>query len=319
MIKLGIVGVTGLVGNKIFEILKEENLAQDVELFLMASEKSSNKKVFYYGKIFDIFELNEKCLDFGLDYVIFSAGDAISKVWAKRFVEKGTVVIDNTNAFRKDEEIPLVVPEINSDKLSNETMLISNPNCSTIQLAVVVDVLMKMSKVKKIVVSTYQSVSGAGRKALNDFKFNTGEYFPVNIHENIIAEIGSVDEDGFCTEERKIMFELNKILDSKFEVVATAVRVPVLYTHGESVYVEFEDDFDVNELKKELQKVEHLRVDDLFYSKDAINSNKTFVCRIKQQNKKSVSFFIFADNLRRGAAFNAVGILKRLIKLKNQH
>ncbi|MBO5344331.1 MAG: aspartate-semialdehyde dehydrogenase, partial [Clostridia bacterium] len=239
MVKLGIVGVTGLVGNKILEILKEENLAQDVELFLMASEKSCNKKVFYYGKIFDIFELNEKCLDFGLDYVIFSAGDEISKVWAKRFVEKRTVVIDNTNAFRKNEEVPLIVPEINADKLSNETMLISNPNCSTIQLAVVVDVLMKMSKVKKIVVSTYQSVSGAGRKALNDFKFDTGDYFPVNIHENIIAEIGSVDEDGFCTEERKIMFELNKILDSKFEVVATAVRVPVLYTHGESVYVEF--------------------------------------------------------------------------------
>lgn len=316
MIKLGIVGVTGLVGNKILEILKEENLAQDVELFLMASEKSCNKKVFYYGKIFDIFELNEKCLDFGLDYVIFSAGDEISKVWAKRFVEKGTVVIDNTNAFRKNEEVPLIVPEINADKLSNGTLLISNPNCSTIQLAVVVDVLMKMSKVKKTVVSTYQSVSGAGRKALNDFKFDTGDYFPVNIHENIIAEIGTVDEEGFCTEERKIMFELNKILDSKFEVVATAVRVPVLYTHGESVYVEFEDDFDVIKFKKEMQKLEYLEVDDLFYSKDVINSNKTFVCRIKQQNSKSVSFFVFADNLRRGAAYNAVGILKKLIELK---
>ena len=214
MIKVGIVGATGLVGQTILSVLKEEHLIDNVKLFLMASKESSSKSIVFDGKEYNVYELTEDCLNEKLDVVIFSAGDEISACWCERFAGTGAFVIDNTNAFRKREDSPLVVPEINGELVGKNTKIISNPNCSTIQLAIVVDALRKIVNVDQIVVSTYQSVSGAGKDALKDYQTGEKIFFEYGIKDNIIARIGTVDETGFCSEERKIMFELNKILNS---------------------------------------------------------------------------------------------------------
>ena len=315
MIKLGVVGATGLVGLKILEVLKEENLLEDVELFLIASEKSANKKMWIYGKVFDIFELNEKCLEKHFDVVMFSAGESVSLKWAKAFADKGAFVIDNSNAFRRIENIPLVVPEINGDEISSKTKIISNPNCSTIQLVIALNEILKVQNVTKVVVSTYQSVSGAGKKAFFDYKYHTKDYFEKGIVENVIPCIGDMFEDGCCLEEKKIQFETNKILKTDFDVVATSVRVPVPYCHGESVYVELDGEVNIEEIEEVLNQKEYIKVGDMFLPTDCENTNLTYVCRLRKVSANGIAFFVIADNLRRGAAFNAVEIYKKIRKI----
>ncbi len=317
--KLAIVGATGLVGQKILKVLWEEGLLEQLEVVLIASEKNTGRRYFFKGQEYNIISLSEKCLKFGFDVVIFSAGEEVSKNWAEKFVKSGAIVIDNTNAFRKQNDIPLVIPEVNGGEISMENKIIANPNCSTIQLAVVIDKLINLSKINKVVVSTYQSVSGAGKLALIDYQNESNFYFQKGIKGNIIPQIGAISENGFSLEENKIMFELNKILKSNINVVATAVRVPVPYCHGESVYVEFEDNVCIDDIIKQLS-CDYIKVldDDVWLPNDCADTNDTYVCRVRLVSKRELVFFVIADNLRRGAAFNAVKIAEIVLnKLNN--
>ncbi len=310
-LKLGIVGATGLVGQTVLQVLFEENMLDEFEVFLIASEKTAGRRYYFKNREYNIISLTEKCLGFGLDFAIFSAGDDVGKFWAKRFVQKNCVVIDNSNAFRNRKEVPLIVPEINANEIKHDSRIISNPNCSTIQLAVVLDRLKALSKIEQVVVSTYQSVSGAGKLALMDHKNGTNFYFVNGIKDNIIPQIGALDEHGFCTEENKIIFELNKILKTNIHVCATAVRVPVSNCHGESVYVRFENEVFVDDVKKVLNE-KHINLSNGVVSLlDCVGTNQTYVCRLKQVSANEIMFFVVADNLRRGAAYNAVMILKQ--------
>ncbi len=315
MLKVAIVGATGLVGRKIIQVLYEEGFWKEINLFLFASEKNYGKKVIFYDKEFYILKLSEKIANEKFDVVFFSAGDEVSKRWVRKFANSGAYVIDNTNAFRRYKYVPLVVPEINSNKIKKSTKIIANPNCSTIELAVVLDRLSQLAKLNKVIVSTYQSVSGAGYKALLDLENDTTKFFKCGIKNNLIAQIGSILDNGFCTEENKIMFELQKILDKSFDVLATTVRVPMPYCHGESVYVEFDDKLNLTDVYEKLM-CEYIKVDKdtLSFPKQIMDTNKTHVCRIREVNETELLLFIVADNLRRGASYNAVQIFKYLLE-----
>lgn len=315
-IKLAIVGATGLVGKTIIDILKEENLIFEIELVLFASRRSVGKRMMICGRDYKIFELNEDFDKMGIDYAIFSAGGDVSKCWAKRFTDAGVVVIDNTSVFRMNKKIPLVVPEINISAARHSDKLISNPNCSTIQLVLVLDRLRKISQINQVVVSTYQSVSGAGRRALADLNNQTNHYFINGIKNNIIASIGDVDKSGFCSEEVKLMTETGKILNDKdMRICATAVRVPTSHCHGESVYIKFQDAINLRKIQKAL-KCDYIEVLNREVGLPTMvkGSNKTYVCRVRKVSKNEILLFVIADNLRRGAAYNAVEIFKYLIK-----
>jgi len=315
-IRLGIVGASGLVGETILKVLKEENLTSQLELYLITSDRSAGKVVVFNGKPYTYFTLNDNIYKLNLDVVIFSSGDEVSKIWAKNLAEKGIYVIDNSNAFRRDKDIPLVVPEINSELINKNTKIISNPNCSTIQLAVVLHMLRKVASIEEVIVSSYQSVSGAGKDALDDLEEGTHKIFNCDIKNNIVAQIGDIEENGFCKEENKIMFETNKILSEQIKVLATAVRVPVDYCHGESVYVKFSQNIDEVDIKNALKCNFIENFDKIYHNYECFNSNKTYVFRFRKVNENEIMFFIMADNLRRGAAYNAVLILKKLIDKK---
>ena len=314
MKKLAIVGVTGLVGQSVLKVLKEENLAKQFEIVMFGSERSAGKSIEYNGKTFKLFELDENVMDCFFDYAIFLTSEEISKVWVERFSKNGTVVIDNSSAFRLEENIPLIVPEINFDLIKNSDKIISNPNCSTIQLVVVLEKLRKLSKFDTVVVSSYQSVSGAGKEALLDLENDTNYVFECGIKDNFIASIGKFCDNLNCSEENKIISETQKILNEKIHIIATTVRVPTSFCHGESVYVKFKDNVDIGDVK-EILKCNYIELGEkLFYPKDCAGSNQTFVCRLRKCSDNEIVFFVIADNLRRGASFNAVKILKMLLE-----
>jgi aspartate-semialdehyde dehydrogenase len=270
----------------------------------------------YGEKIFRFVPLNEKLLKDEFDYVIFASGDDISFEWAPKFKDKGSIVIDNSNAFRRVSEVPLVVPEINFNSIKNNNKIISNPNCSTIQLVVVLEKLLKLANIDNVVVSSYQSVSGAGKEALLDLKYNTKDVFKNGITNNVIPQIGSILDNGFCSEEDKIMFETNKILNTNMSISATTVRVPIPYCHGESVYVKLQSDVKLDSIKN-IIKCDYIECcDNIVYPTECHTSNKTYVCRLRQKSPREILFFVVADNLRRGAAYNAVEILNKLIENK---
>lgn len=319
MINVAIVGASGLVGQKIIEILIEEKLMDKINLTLFVSEKSAGQTVKICGSEFEYVLLTKTEANKKQDVVFFSAGDEISKTWAKKFLKNGAFVIDNTNAFRRDKNVPLIVPEINKNEIKN-ARLIANPNCSTIQMVVVLDVLKKLSKINRVVVSTYQSVSGAGKEALNDLENKTKNKIVEGINNNVIPKIGEIDSTGFSVEENKIMFETNKILNDNIEVIATAVRVPVPFCHAESVFVEFERSVNIKEIKQAL-RAEHIKFSDngIFLPSECVGSNLTYVCRLRSCSPNSVAFFVVADNLRRGASYNAVKIFEHIIYSKLQN
>ena len=315
-IKLAIVGATGLVGKTVLDILKEQNLLFEIEIVLFASKTSAGKRMLVAGNEYKIFEPNEDFENMEIDYAIFSAGGSVSKEWVRRFCDAGVVVIDNTSVFRMNQCVPLIVPEINISEIKSYDKLIANPNCSTIQLAVVLDKLRKINDIEQVVVSTYQSVSGAGRRALNDLINSSKNYFKSGIKNNIIAGIGDFDKKGFCAEETKLMTETGKILkDKKMRVCATAVRVPISVCHGESVYIKCKNNIKLTDVFKVL-KCDYIEVlnGGVCLPTEVKGSNKTFVCRVRKVSKNEIAMFIIADNLRRGAAYNAVEILKYLIK-----
>ncbi len=327
--RLAVVGVTGLVGTVMNEVLSEENLGI-TEYIPVASAKSVGNKISFLGKEYTIVSM-EDAVAMKPDVAIFSAGGSVSLEWAPKFAEVGTFVVDNSSAWRMDPTKKLVVPEINADQLTAVDKIIANPNCSTIQLVMALAPLHKEFGVDRIVVSTYQSFTGTGVKAVNQYEVEkSGNKLPkeemayhYQIFENCIPQCDVFTDNGYTKEEMKLVHETKKILsDNTIKVTATAVRVPVNGGHSESVNVSFKNDFDIDEVKTLLQKTEGIElVDDIANFKYpmplyAKNKNEVFVGRVRRDDSapNTLNMWVVADNLRKGAATNAIQIVKYLLK-----
>ena len=325
--RIAVVGATGLVGTKMREVLEERNFPI-TEFYPVASPRSVGKKVTFNGKEYTIIGMQD-AIDLKLDIAIFSAGGGVSKEWAPKFAAVGTTVVDNSSAWRMDPTKKLVVPEINANKLTKLDKIIANPNCSTIQMVVALAPLHKQYGIKRIVVSTYQSVTGTGVKAVNQLenerKGIDGEMaYPYKIDMNALPHIDVFLDNGYTKEEMKMVLETKKIMgDDSIKVTATAVRIPVMGGHSESVNVEFENEFDLIELRSILAKTEGITVLDdpskEVYPMPLIHaheSDEVFVGRIRRDETQPKTFncWIVSDNLRKGAATNAVQIAEYLMK-----
>ena len=313
--RIGVIGASGLVGRN---ILKQLDKFKNTEIICYTSNKSKGKIINNHKMI----ELNDENIK-NLDYALFSAGGTVSKNYAFKFIKKGAIVIDNSNAFRREDFVPLVVPEINFETINNDTSLIANPNCSTIQIALPLNSLNKLNKIKKVVVSTYQSASGAGQAGLDDLDNKTTNKFNYVLQDDLIPQIDKPLNNGFTLEEDKVRFELRKILNlPKLKVNATCIRVPIHYCHGANVYVECEKNINIIEFEKELKLTKGIKVlndlDNNIYplTKIAKGTDFIYVGRIRQDldNKKAIVFWVVADNIRKGASSNAVQILEKLVK-----
>lgn len=326
--KIAVVGATGLVGSEILKVLEERNFPV-TELIPVASERSKGKQIEFKGKMYSVVGM-EEAIGLKPDIALFSAGGETSLQFAPRYAEAGITVIDNSSAWRMDPSKKLIVPEVNAAVLSKEDKIIANPNCSTTQMVVILKPLHERYKIKRVVVSTYQSVTGTGVKAvqqMNDERAGIeGEkVYPYTIDLNVIPHIDVFMPNGYTKEEMKMIEETKKILgDDRVQVTATTVRIPVVGGHSESVNIEFESDFDVNELRSLLAKQEGVIVVDdpanLKYPmpKDAHHKDEVFVGRIRKDESqdKTVNLWIVADNLRKGAATNAVQIAEYIVKNK---
>lgn len=324
--KVAVVGATGLVGSVMLKVLEERNFPID-ELLPVASEKSVGSKISYKGKEFTVVSMQD-AVNQKPEIAIFSAGGNTSLEWAPKFAEVGTTVIDNSSAWRMDPTKKLVVPEINAHELTPEDKIIANPNCSTIQMVLVLNPLHKKYGIKRVVVSTYQSVTGTGKKAvdqmMNERNGEQGEMaYPYKIDMNVLPHIDVFQENGYTKEEMKMIKETNKIMsDDSIKVTATAVRIPTMGGHSESVNIEFEKDFDLQEVKKMLAESDGITLQDnpemnvypmpLF----AHDKDDVFVGRIRRDESQpnTLNLWIVADNLRKGAATNAVQIAEFLVK-----
>jgi aspartate-semialdehyde dehydrogenase len=323
--KVAVVGATGMVGKVMLKVLREQNFPL-TELIPVASEKSIGQVIDFGGLNFTVVGL-ETALKMKPDVAIFSAGGETSLEWAPKFAAIGTTVIDNSSAWRMDSSKKLIVPEINGDTLTASDKIIANPNCSTIQLVLTLFPLHKKYKIKRVVVSTYQSITGTGVKAVqqmenerNDISAEMAYKYPID--KNCIPQCDSFLDNGYTKEEMKLTNETKKILDPTILVTATAVRVPVVGGHSEAVNIEFEKDFDLSEVRQLLQNQEGitLKDDPTTYSypmpKYAEGKDAVFVGRIRrdESQSKTLNLWIVADNLRKGAATNAVQIAKLLLE-----
>ncbi len=326
---IAIVGATGLVGRKMLQILEERNFPVK-DLKLLASERSEGIELSFNGERLKVEKLTEEKFK-GVDIALFSAGTDVSVKFVPEAVKRGCVVIDNSSAFRLEKDVPLVVPEVNAEKISQHKGIIANPNCSTIQLVVVLKPLHDKFKIKRVVVSTYQSVTGAGKKALDQLMFEIQGLkpqtpkFPHQIAYNCIPQIDNFFEDGYTKEEHKIMKETKKILDDEnIKITATCVRVPTIGGHAESVNIEFENKFSLEDIIQTLNQAPGVIVIDKPYESIypmPIFSNEkddVFVGRIRldQSIENGLNLWIVADNLRKGAATNAVQIAETLTQMK---
>ena len=324
--KVAVVGATGLVGGEILKVLAERNFPV-TELLLVASEKSVGKQIAFKGKQIKVIGV-EEAIAAAPQIAIFSAGGSTSTALAPRFAEAGTVVVDNSSAWRMDPTKKLVVPEINAHELTKEDKIIANPNCSTIQMVVALNNLHKELKAKRIVVSTYQSVTGTGVKAVNQLMNERAgkegeKAYPYTIDLNVLPHIDVFTDNGYTKEEMKMILETKKIMsDDSIRVTATAVRIPVMGGHSESVNVEFEKDFSLEDIYRILGETAGVVVVDdvknLQYPmpKDAHGKDEVFVGRVRldETQPRTVNLWIVADNLRKGAATNAVQIAEYLVE-----
>jgi aspartate-semialdehyde dehydrogenase len=324
--KVAVVGATGMVGTVMLKVLEERNLPI-TELIPVASARSAGKKRTYKGKEYTVVTL-EDALKMTPDIALFSAGGATSLEWAPKFAAVGTTVIDNSSAWRMDPTKKLVVPEINGDVLTKDDKIIANPNCSTIQLVAALSPLHLKYKMKRVVISTYQSVSGSGVKAVQQLENEEagieGEMaYPYKIGRNAIPHCDVFLENGYTKEEMKLVQEPKKILrDDSFSVTATAVRIPTTGGHSEAVNVQFEHDFDVTEVRQILANTPGIIVqDDLANNSypmavNAHNKDEVFVGRIRrdESQENTLNLWIVADNLRKGAATNTVQIAEYLVE-----
>ena len=329
---ISIVGATGNVGRKILEVIEKKNFSFN-NLYLLASKKSSGKKIFFKNKEYTIKNLDE--FDFSeCDISFFSAGGKVAEEFAEK-AAKHSIVIDNSSYFRMDPDVPLIVPQVNSKDLTKiKKNIIANANCSTIQMVLALKPLHDNFIIKRIVVSTYQSVSGAGKDPMDELINQTklaldnkqikSNNFTKQIAFNAIPHIDTFSENGYTKEEIKMIKETKKILDEKINVTATCVRIPVLISHAESVNVEFEKEFSLENIKSLLDQADGCKVIDeqkdggYITQVEAAGKNETFISRIREDstNKNAINLWIVSDNLLRGAALNAVEIAEAYIRLK---
>ena len=326
--KIAIIGATGLVGNVMLEVLSERGLSYD-ELILVASERSVGKVVGFGDKQYTIHSL-EQALEQKPDLALFSAGGETSLAWAPKFAAVGTRVIDNSSAWRMDESKKLIVPEVNGSDLNTDDYIIANPNCSTIQMVMALAPLHKKYKIKRLVISTYQSVSGTGIKAVrqleNEMKNIDGDMaYPHPIHKNALPHCDVFLDNGYTKEEMKLVNETQKILgDNSISVTATAVRIPTAGGHSESLNIEFERDFKISDVMEILGNTDGVVVEDDVYNNvypmpvNAHNRDEVFVGRIRRDESQdnTLNMWVVADNLRKGAATNTVQIAEYLISNK---
>ena len=326
--KIAVVGATGMVGRVMLQVLEERNFPI-TGLLPVASERSVGTKISFKDKEYEVIGL-EDAVNQKPDIALFSAGGGTSLEWAPQFAAVGTTVIDNSSAWRMDPAKKLVVPEINASEITREDKIIANPNCSTIQLVMALAPLHKKYVIKRVVVSTYQSITGTGVKAVqqleNEYRGEKGEMaYPYPIHRNAIPQCDVFEENGYTKEEMKLTNETKKILqDDTVAVTATAIRIPVVGGHSESVNVTFEKDFDVNEVRRLLNDFPGITVQDNLDVNTypmpiyAEGKDDVFVGRIRRDlsQPNSLNMWIVADNLRKGAATNAVQIAEYLIENK---
>ena len=324
--KLAIVGCTGLVGNEVLAVLSELSVPI-TKLILVASKKNIGKKVAFKTEKITIVGI-EEAIDQIPEIAIFCAGSNVSKQWAQKFVDSGTSVIDNSSFFRMEENIPLIVPEVNGDILKKSDKIIANPNCSTIQMVVALNDIYKKFGLKRLVISTYQSVSGTGQAAVKQMMderqgLKPQRVYPYQIDQNCFPHGGNFLENGYTTEELKLMDETRKIFnDSSIKITATVVRIPVVGGHSESINVETHKPFQIEEVKKTLINTDGVKVQDNPSKFDypmpitAHNKNDVFVGRIRKDEtvENGLNIWIVADNLRKGAATNAVQIADYIFK-----
>ncbi len=323
--KVAVIGATGMVGSVMLKLLEERSFPVS-ELIAVASEKSVGNTIVFNGKEYTIKGMQD-AVEQAPDIAIFSAGGSTSLEWAPKFAEKGTVVIDNSSAWRMDPSKKLIVPEINADALTSEDKIIANPNCSTIQMVMALAPLHKKYKMKRVVVSTYQSVSGTGAAAvqqleneINGVKGEMAYHYP--IHKNAIPHCDTFEDNGYTKEELKLAREPQKILDDRsFSVTATAVRIPTAGGHSEAVNVEFVNDFDISEVRRLLHQTPGITVQDNPATNTypmpmyAHERDEVFVGRIRRDETQpnTLNLWIVSDNLRKGAATNAIQIAEYLL------
>ncbi len=322
--KVAVVGATGMVGEVMLKVLAERNFPV-IELIPVASEKSIGKEIEFKGNRYKVVGM-QQAVDMEPQIAIFSAGGATSLEWAPIFASRGTTVIDNSSAWRMDETKKLIVPEINASELTPNDKIIANPNCSTIQMVLALAPLHKKYKIRRVVVSTYQSVTGTGVKAVaqleNEYAGVQGEMaYKYPIHRNVIPQIDVFEENGYTKEEMKMVRETHKILDKNIAVTSTTVRIPVVGGHSESVNIEFENDFDLADVRRILHETPGITVQDntdtFTYPMPiyAHGKDDVFVGRIRRDESQpnTLNMWIVADNLRKGAATNAVQIAEYVV------
>jgi len=326
--KVAVVGVTGVVGTVLLKLLEEREFPVS-EIIPVASEKSVGNKIMFKGKDYKIVSMDD-AVNMKPDIALFSAGGSISLEWAPKFAKEGTRVVDNSSAWRMDSTKKLIVSEVNSKVLTKEDFIIANPNCSTMQMLVVLAPLHKKYKIKRLVISTYQSVSGTGKNAIDQLEgerndVNSSKVYPYSIDQNLLPHCDVFEKDGYTKEENKLINETRKILnDNSIQITSTAVRVPIEICHGESVNIEFDKDFEIEDVFEILGDSPGLVVeDDPGNNKypmpiNSANKDEVFVGRIRRDFsiKSGINLWIVADNLRKGAATNTIQIAEKLIELK---
>ena len=325
--KVAVVGATGVVGTVMLELLDKRKFPV-TEIIPVASERSVGNKIKFHGKDYSIVSLTD-AVEMKPDIALFSAGGSTSLEWAPKFAEKGTRVVDNSSAWRMDSTKKLIVSEVNSESLTEHDYIIANPNCSTMQMLVVLAPLHREFKIKRLVISTYQSVSGTGKNAIDQLYSERNDskpekVYPYSIDQNLLPHCDVFEEGGYTKEENKLINETRKILnDNSIQITSTAVRVPIEICHGESVNIEFENDFKLEEVFSILRSSPGLIVEDdpdkNIYPMpiNASNKDEVFVGRIRRDFsiKSGLNLWIVADNLRKGAATNTIQIAEKLIEM----
>ena len=325
--KIAVIGSTGVVGKVMLYLLESRNFPL-TNLIPVASKNSVGKKIIFKNKEYDIVSIND-AVEMKPDIALFSAGGSTSLEWAPKFAEVGTRVIDNSSAWRMDSSKKLVVSEVNSEVLTNDDYIIANPNCSTMQMLVVLAPLHEKFKIKRLVISTYQSVSGTGKTAIDQLNsernnLSSEKVYPYSIDQNLLPHCDVFEKDGYTKEENKLINETRKILnDYSIQITSTAVRVPIEICHGETVNIEFKDKFELKEVYSILRSTPGLIVEDEPQDNlypmplNAANKDEVFVGRIRRDFsiENGLNLWIVADNLRKGAATNTIQIAEKLIEM----
>lgn len=322
-VNVAVVGASGLVGRKIREILEERNFPVE-KLFAFASKKSAGTKIVYAGKEVIIEELKEDSFDNrGIDIALFAAGGSVSEKYIPLAIKNKIKVVDNSSFFRMDKNVPLVIPEVNPDDIKKDDMLIANPNCSTIQSVLAISKIHQDFGIERIIYNTYQAVSGGGERALEDLYEKKNDHWKYKIYDNVLPQIDVFLDNGYTKEEMKMIDETKKILDDQdLKITATAIRVPVSNSHGVSINLKLKKDFTLDEIRQTIKETPGVILEDdikeEIYPMPAFVSGKdeVFVGRIRRDDsdENSINLWTVADNIRKGAALNAIEIAELLVE-----